>query len=665
MLPEPGAVVSDGATWFSVWSENAERVELCLFDESEGEQRLDMLASGDGWHRVFAHDVGDGARYGFRAHGPFDPESGHRFDPHKLLIDPYAVEIDRPFEWHPALALGPDTGNDTAYLVPKSVVRERKTTSAKTPPVFAPGDLIYEVPVKAFTINHPDVPGDSKGTVAALGHPAIVNHLKRLGVGAVELMPITDWIDERHLAPLGLRNGWGYNPVNFFALDPRLAPGGVAELRQTVKRLHDDGIGVILDVVFNHTGESDQFGPTLCFRGLDNAHYYRHHGRPAELVNDTGCGNTVDCAHPQVVTMIIDSLRHFVEQAGIDGFRFDLAPILGRTGVGFDPTAPLFAAIEADPVLSDRVLIAEPWDIGPNGYQLGNFPHSFMEWNDRYRDDVRQFWRGDTGAHRDFATRLAGSSDVFKRDSQPGKIHTTRSVNFLAAHDGFALRDTVSFSQKHNEANGEGNRDGHNENFSWNNGVEGPPSDEGVIAARTSDIRSMLASLFLSRGTPMLTAGDEFGRSQRGNNNAYAQDNDITWLDWANRDQSLEAFVAALSRLRNRFPVLREQVLFNGNDGQSGPPDLGWHSPHGHTLTVADWEGEELNAFSMILNNRGARLAVLFNRGRQDVGFHLPKRDGWFWSLLELPEATTMMTSESECRVPARSVSVLAEVKRL
>jgi glycogen operon protein len=430
--------------------------------------------------------------------------------------------------------------------------------------------------------------------VAALAHPAIIAHLKKLHVGAVELMPITAWIDERHLPPLGLSNAWGYNPVVPMALDPGLCPGGVAELRDTVAALHTAGIDVILDLVFNHTGESDIHGGVLSFRGLDNAFYA--HAPDGRLINDTGCGNTLDFANPAVRALTLTSLRHFVTHCGIDGFRFDLASVMARSP-GFLPTAPIFAEIAADPDLADRILIAEPWDIGPGGYQLGLFPANWLEWNDRFRDDVRRFWRGD-GTAGALATRLAGSSDVF------GK--TCRSVNFLAAHDGFTLADTVAYATKHNHANGEDNRDGHDENLSWNCGAEGPSDDPVVIARRAADLRALLGSLFASTGTIMLTAGDEFGRSQGGNNNAYAQDNAISWIDWARRDQALEDHVADLAEARQQR---RTGNLF---------PEPGiWCRPDGAEMTVADWENPATDGFAYA----AAGGTLLVSRHRREAGW--------------------------------------------
>jgi len=606
-----------------------------------------MMPGPDGIHAVEVAGLAPGARYGLRADGPWDPHAGHCFDPAKLLVDPYAVAIDRPFAWDARLALPREAAVDTTVLVPKAVVTPLPAPLPPTPPVFRPGGLIYEVAVRPFTIRHSDVPEALRGTVAALAHPAVIDHLHRLHVDAVELMPITAWIDERHLGPLGLTNGWGYNPVAMMVPDPRLCPGGIAELRKTVTALRDAGIGVILDVVFNHTGESDAHGPTLSLRGLDNRAYYRH-GPDGRLVNDTGTGNTLACDHPATRALIVGSLRHFVAQAGVDGFRFDLAPILGRTAHGFHPGAETLRAIIDDPILADRVLIAEPWDIGPGGYQLGNFPAPFLEWNDRFRDRVRRFWRGDAHALGDFATALAGSGDVWTGDA-------TRSVNFIAAHDGFTLSDLVTYTRKHNAANGEGNRDGHDENLSWNNGVEGSSADPAIRAARDRDRRALLATLFASRGTIMLTAGDEFGRSQRGNNNAYAQDNAITWLDWDGRDRALEDYCAGLAAVRRALPELSDPHLLTGEPGPDGTPDVVWLTPEGSHKTTAHWTQSAGPTLAMVLAREGdGRIAVLFNRSPDVLHFRLPARPGFVWQ--GVPESTLP--------VPGRSVAIVTETVR-
>ncbi|MDE2411868.1 MAG: glycogen debranching protein GlgX [Sphingomonadales bacterium] len=558
-----GASVRNGKTRFAVRSPLAEAVELCLF-EGETEARLPMQRDGDNWTLTLPGNL-SGTSYGYRARGEWAPERGLWFDPAKLLVDPHAVELDRRFVQDPRLA---QFGVDTAPLVPRSIVPAALPSVRRRKPVAVRGGLIYEINVRAFSLLHPDVPEALRGTVAALAHPAVIAHFRKLRVSAVELMPLVAWIDERHLPPLGLRNTWGYNPVAPMVLDPGLCPGGVAELRETVAALHKAGIGVILDIVLNHSGESDALGGTLCLRGLDNAAYA--HDAAGRLIDDTGCGNTIDFANPAVRRLSLDTLRHFVRHCGIDGFRFDLAPVLAR-GPGFSADAPFFAELAADPLLADRVLIAEPWDLGPGGYQLGHFPPHWLEWNDRFRDDVRRFWRGD-GTVGQLATRLAGSSDLFAAP--------TRSVNFLAAHDGFTLADVVAYVEKHNDANGEHNRDGHGENFSWNQGVEGPSQDPAVLACRQADLRALLGTLFASTGTILLTAGDEFGRSQQGNNNAYCQDNAIGWIDWAGRDRALEDHVAGLAA--ERAPRLAGQTTF--------PEGGSWLRPDGVAMSVADWE---------------------------------------------------------------------------
>jgi glycogen operon protein len=469
-------------------------------------------------------------------------------------------------------------GVDTASLVPKAVVAQPSEKCTQLPPVFRPGGLIYELNVRGFTQRHPDIPPEMRGTIGALAHPAIIAHLQKLHVNAIELMPIVAWIDERHLPPLGLHNAWGYNPVVPMAIDPGLAPGGTPELKDTVVALRQAGIGVILDLVLNHTGESDLMGPTLSLRGLDNRCYA--YGANGALINDAGTGNILDGSDPVARTMILDTLRHFA-RLGVDGFRFDLAPIIARSP-NFDPRAPIFTAIGQDSLLQDRIMIAEPWDIGPSGYQLGRFPTGWLEWNDRYRDDVRRFWRGDQGLAGVLATRLTGSSDIFGEK--------TRTVNFVASHDGFTLADVVSYAERQNGANGENNRDGQHENFSWNDGVEGLTEDPEVICRRKTDQRALLATLFASRGTLMLTAGDEFGRTQRGNNNAYAQDNEITWLDWEGRDKELEDFVKACATFRATNPALSDVRSLDAAD---------WYDLGGNPMTTERWQSTVTDGFEV------------------------------------------------------------------
>ncbi len=567
MTLQLGSHVAGGQTRFAVRAPLAQGIDLCLF-EGEAERRLPMARAGDIWALELSGDL-TGQPYGYRAHGTYAPDRNLWFDPSKLLVDPYAIALDRRFIQHPRLG---EYGADTADLVPRVLVAGPLPQVPLLPPRLQRGGLIYELNVAAFTALHPDVPQHQRGTIAALGHPAVIAHLKKLHVSAVELMPVTAWIDERHLPPLGLANHWGYNPVAMMALDPGLCPGGVAELRAAVAALHGAGIGVILDLVFNHTGESDVHGGTISLRGLDPTAYAR--SADGSLINDTGCGNTLDFSQPAVRRLMIDSLIHFVRHAGIDGFRFDLAPVIARSP-GFDAHAPIFAEIAAQACLADRIMIAEPWDIGPGGYQLANFPANWLEWNDRYRDDVRRFWKGEATVGA-LATRIAGSSDVFGQDC--------RSVNFLAAHDGFTLADTVAYEHRHNHANGEDNRDGHGQNHSWNCGVEGPSEDPATLARRAADLRALLATLFASTGTIMLTAGDECGRSQGGNNNAYCQ---FMPIDWAARDTALEAYVAHLSAQRAR--ALASFTRF---------PESGrWLSLSAAPMTPGEWESLATQGF--------------------------------------------------------------------
>jgi glycogen debranching enzyme len=628
---KPGYEIIGKNTRFSVYSSTAKQIWLCLFDATGVTEtaRIDMLRD-DGVFNVTVAHLKPGQLYGYRADGTYDPDQGLFHDPDKLLADPYATRFDRPWIYDPRLSAPRAEEINTAPLVPKSVL-EKPVYKKPKPPLFKAGGLIYEANVRALTMLHPDVPEIDRGTVRALAHPAIIAHLAKIGVDAIELMPVTAWIDERHLSPLGLSNAWGYNPVTMMAVDPRLCPNGIADLRFATEALRKAGIGVILDLVFNHTGESDRFGPVISMRGIDNHAYYRHvPGQPGLLVNDAGTGNTLHCDNEIVSRLIIDSLRHFVLAAGVDGFRFDLAPILGRTQAGFDADAALLTEMQNDEVLSDRILIVEPWDIGPGGYQVGNFPEKFLEWNDRARDDIRCFWRGDQWKLGALATRLAGSADLFGKNDAV----STRTVNFLAAHDGFTLADMVAYQHKHNDANGENNRDGHNDNHSWNNGVEGKTTDPAIVAARNSDLKALLSTLFATRGSIMLTAGDEFGRTQHGNNNAYAQDNADFWVDWANRNEALEDYVAALAKLRRSHPLLTNQLLLAGK-ANNGLPDVSWLYADGAPMQASDWDAPDAGNLIMVLadpdNSEFGRLAIVFNRTQDQVHFTLPERMGHQW----------------------------------
>jgi glycogen operon protein len=603
-VPPLGAHPTREGLHFRVRAPQAERVELCLFD-GDHERRLEMARDGEDF--TLQTDARPGQRYGHRADGPWRPDDGLWFDPDKLLVDPYAVELDRAFVQDARLAAPRGEGGDTAALVPKAIAPAPRETPAPSPPVFTPGSLIYELNVRGFTKRHPDVPEARRGTIAALAEPAVIAHLQKLRVSAVELMPVTAWIDEPHLGPLGLANAWGYNPVTMMALDPRLAPGGPDELARTVAALREAGIGVILDLVFNHTGEGGAGGPILSLRGLDNLTAYAHApDKPGELSNDSGCGNTLACWQDATRALVLASVRRFAS-LGVDGFRFDLAPVLARTPEGFDPNARIFADIAADPVLSTRVMIAEPWDIGPGGYQLGQLPAPWLEWSDRYRDDVRCFWKGE-GSLGGLATRLTGSSDLFGHDD----AKATRTVNFIAAHDGFTLADMVSYEQRHNAANGEDNRDGHGDNHSWNGGAEGPTDDEAIKARRAADLRALLATLFASRGTIMLTAGDEFARTQGGNNNAYAQDNETTWVDWESRDRALEDFTAQLAAFRAAHPKIAGPAFV---DDDAGIASVEWFALDGAPMDDARWNDPEAAGLEMRLRLAdGARLSVRLDR---------------------------------------------------
>lgn len=627
----------------AVLAPNAQAVFFCVFDAADVEVariRLPMRTGQVHHGRVDGLLIpNEGLRYGLRASGVYAPAEGLFYDEAKLLVDPYAVQLSHAFVYDDALCCQ-NFGVETSALVPKSILRH-DVPMADLSVVAREPRVIYEASVKALTMLHPDVPQHLRGTVAALREPCVIEHLLKIGVDTLELMPITAWVNERHLHHLGLYNAWGYNPIAMMAVEPSICPGGVAELRETVAMLRGHGIQTILDVVFNHSGESDVGGPTLSMRGLDNRYYYQHDNE-FNLINDTGCGNTLACKQSGVVQLVMDSLRYWVQVAGVAGFRFDLAPVLGRMDSGFDTDAPLLAAMRQDPVLNKVLLIAEPWDIGVNGYQFGHFGAPWLEWNDQYRDDVRRFWQG-TGLVSKLATRVAGSSDVFA----PSYRAPLTSVNFIAAHDGFCLRDLVSYNQKHNWANGEDNRDGSNDNISWNNGTEGETNDEQIIEHRRRDVRALLATLFLSQGTVMITAGDELGKTQGGNNNAYAQDNASTWIDWVSQDHQLIDFVAQLAKLRAETDVLPLVRFLT-------PDDVTWLRPDGQVMNEHDWHNNSLT-LGMRLRAATGDLLVWFNAAHNDVAISLPHLDdGTTWHAI-LSSATT-----TETRVVAqRSVLVL------
>ena len=642
-----GAHVVDGGVHFAVFSQRAARMELCVFDDSGTRelQRLPMHGPDDGvWHGLLP-GAGPGLLYGYRAHGRYAPESGDRFNPHKLLLDPHAREIAGRFEWraehfghvrgHPDGARVADTRDNGAFAL------KARVTAPDAPAPRRPAQprrpvaehVLYELHVKGFTMTLPGVPDALRGTFAGLAHPASIAHLRRLGVTALSLLPVQQALAEQGLVERGLTNYWGYNTLGFFCPDPRLAadrgPGGaIAEFRAMVATLQAAGFEVILDVVFNHTAEGDENGPTLSYRGLDNASWYRlPRDDRSRYENVTGCGNTLRVIHPNVTRFVLDCLRYWVEAMGVDGFRFDLAPALGRTRHGFDPTAPFWVALRQDPVLAHVHLIAEPWDAGHDGYQLGRFPGRFLEWNDRFRDAARGYWLGADGnkpiGRSEFARRFVASSDLFHH----GQRAPTASVNFVAAHDGRTLADVVTYRERHNLANGEHNRDGHGGEVCANFGIEGPSDHPQVTEARRRVRRALLATVLLAQGTPMLRAGDEFGDSQRGNNNAYCQDNALGWLDWSNagRDDDID-FVAQLIALRRAEPLLRHPRWFAPAPA-AHEPAIHWRRPDGAPMAVDDWHDAHAQAFACQLAPDAASTAqwcLLFNPGAQPVRFRLP-----------------------------------------
>jgi glycogen operon protein len=621
----PGEPFPLGATWdgvgtnFSLFSENAEGVVLCLFDEHGAETRLEMgHQTAFQWHG-YVPGVAPGQRYGYRVHGPYDPRSGHRFNPDKLLIDPYAKAIDGDLQWHTANVLpyvasgGPDDDleidtTDDASAVPKSVVVDAHFDWEGDRLLQIPwaDTIIYELHVKGFTKNFPGLPEHLRGTYAGLASDEAIAYLTELGVTAVELLPVHHFAHERHLAEAGRVNYWGYSSIGYFAPHAGYSASGVlgqqvSEFKGMVKALHRAGIEVILDVVYNHTAEGNHLGPMLSFRGIDNRSYYRLMPDDPRIYMDfTGTGNSLNPVHPSVLRLIMDSLRYWVTECHVDGFRFDLASALAREFFDVDRLSSFFDVIHQDPVLSQVKLIAEPWDVGPGGYQVGNFPILWSEWNGKYRDEVRDFWRGE-GRVADFAKRLAGSSDLYQADGR----RPFASINFITAHDGFTLSDLVSYNDKHNEANGEDNRDGTDDNRSWNCGVEGPTDDPEVRALRARQRRNFMTTLLLSIGTPMITAGDEFARTQQGNNNAYCQDNEISWVDWVLSDerQDLLEFTRRLIALRKRHRAFRRRRFLTGRpvgDGQL--PDVWWFRADGEEMTGDDWANDGFRSLGMYLN---------------------------------------------------------------
>lgn len=621
----PGSPFPLGTKWngegvnFAIYAEDATGVELCLFNsQNEEEIRIKIEErTHHVWH-VFIPGLKPGQMYGYRVHGPYEPQHGHRFNPNKLLIDPYAKAISGTVQWHDSL-FGYEVGHadvdlsfsatDSAPYMPRSVVIDPNFDweGDKFPRIPYHKTIIYETHVKGFTKCHPEIPENIRGTYSALAHPVIINYLKELGITAVELMPVHYFISDRHLVESGKTNYWGYNTIGFFAPDVRYASNGtlgeqVFEFKNMVKELHKAGIEVILDVVYNHTGEGNQMGPTLSFRGIDNASYYRLAGERRYYMDYTGTGNTLNAYLPNVLRMIMDSLRYWILDMHVDGFRFDLASTLARELHEVDRLGSFFDIIHQDPVISQAKLIAEPWDIGEGGYMVGNFPPGWAEWNGKYRDCMRDYWRGAGGVLSEFAQRLTGSSDLYMNDHR----HPTASVNFITAHDGFTLTDLVSFNEKHNEANGENNNDGENHNRSWNCGTEGPTDDTAICELRNRQKRNFLTTLFVSQGVPMLLSGDELGRTQHGNNNAYCQDNDMSWINWDKADHDLLEFTREIIQVYKRHNVFSRREWFKGQPIKGrGLTDIAWFSPDGRKMTEENWRQDFGKCLAVYLDGHG------------------------------------------------------------
>ncbi|WP_341999018.1 glycogen debranching protein GlgX [Microbacterium sp. LWH7-1.2] len=688
-----GATFDGSGTNFALYSEGAERVELCLFDEDGGETRVELVDVDAFVHHGYVPSVQPGQRYGYRVHGDYDPSQGKRFNPNKLLLDPYAKAVEGQIQWGQSV-FGYDFGDpdsrndeDSAAQQMMGVVvnpyfdwsgdRQPKTPYAES--------FIYEAHVRGLTQLHPSIPEDIRGTYSAIAHPAIIEHLQKLGVTAIELMPVHQFVDDSVLEEKGLSNYWGYNTIAFLAPQNTYSSSGqrgqqVQEFKAMVKALHAAGIEVILDVVYNHTAEGNHLGPTLSMRGIDNEAYYRLEDDDKRYYTDyTGTGNSLNVGNPHTLQLIMDSLRYWVLEMHVDGFRFDLASTLAREFYEVDRLAAFFELVQQDPVVSQVKLIAEPWDVGPGGYQVGNFPPQWTEWNGKYRDTVRDFWRGEPATLGEFASRLTGSSDLYEHSGR----RPVASINFVTAHDGFTLRDLVSYNEKHNEANGEDNRDGADDNRSWNGGVEGPTDDPDVLALRARQQRNFIATLLLSQGVPMLLHGDELGRTQQGNNNGYAQDNEITWVDWSAPDQPLVEFTAALARLRREHPTFRRRRFFDGRPvrrEEGAPiPDIAWARPDGSQMQPEDWDSGFGRAVAVFLNGDGIRerdrrgdpiaddhFIVLFNAGDDVVDFVIP--DVEFspeWDVIVdtagLHANTAPVEPGSTLSVPGRSLMVLRE----
>jgi glycogen operon protein len=693
-LPYPLGVTWDGSgTNFALFTAHAERVELCLY-EPDGQQEQARIVLPEYTHEIwhaYLPDVRPGQFYGYRVYGPYDPKAGHRFNHHKLLIDPYAKLLAGELTWNDAL-FGYRVGDakedlsfddrDSAPYIPKCVVVDSAFTWGRRPERAHWHDtIIYEMHVRGFTMRHPDVPEALRGTFAALSTAPVVEHLRNLGVTAVELLPVHAFVHDRHLIERGLRNYWGYNTLGFFALHPEYcAAGGVGDFKTFVQHMHDAGIEVILDVVFNHTAEGNRMGPTLSFRGIDNRSYYYLTQENRRFYWDvTGTGNSLELRHRHVMQMVTDSLRYWVEEMQVDGFRFDLATTLARVGEAYDEHASFLEAVGQDPTLAAVKLIAEPWDTGPDGYQLGQFPPGWAEWSDQYRDTVRKFWKGDEQQLPTFASRFAGSADIFDRRGR----RTWASINFVTAHDGFTLRDLVSYDAKRNEANLEDGRDGHNHNYSWNSGAEGPTDDPGIQRLRRQQMRNFLATLLLSQGVPMLLAGDELGRTQGGNNNAYCQDNETSWIDWESGGAEAEALLGFTQRL---IALRREHIVFHRNHffhGEVIPgtqvKDVQWLRPDGGEMTPQDWQNPIARSVAVCLSGEAGlthltafgepelddTFLLLLNASHEPVPFRLPAQPADVrWEAL-LDTADDDGASEGTAAAPGSELTLAARSLRL
>lgn len=700
----PGIPYPLGATWdgggvnFALFAENANSVELCLFDKRMGATQTEIVPMTERTHHffhVYLPGIKPGQLYGYRVHGPYDPDNGHRYNPAKLLIDPYAKAIAGTIEWDNALFgyqighedtdLVPDD-RDSAPFIPKSVVVDDSFDweGDKPPKVPYHLSIIYETHVKGFTMLSPDIPENIRGTYAGMAHPATINYLKELGVTAVELLPVHHFVNDSHLVEKGLSNYWGYNSIGFFAPDARYASSGVTgeqviEFKTMVKELHKAGIEVILDVVYNHTAEGNHLGPTLSFKGIDNVAYYRLMDDKRYYNDYTGTGNTLQANHPMMLRLMMDSLRYWIQQMHIDGFRFDLAAALARELHDVDKLGSFFDVINQDPVISQVKLIAEPWDIGEGGYQVGNFPAGWTEWNGKYRDCIRDYWRGADTMLGEFAARLAGSPDLYAGDNR----RPTASINFITAHDGFTLNDLVSYNEKHNEANGEDNKDGESHNRSWNCGAEGQTDDPEVLELRRRQKRNFLTTLFLSQGVPMILAGDELSRTQQGNNNAYCQDNEISWINWEKADHDLLEFTRKLIELRKKHPVFCRRKWFQGQalHGQ-GVEDIAWFLPDGSEMTEEHWNTSFAKSLGVYLNGKGIHTMsatgepviddsfyIIFNAHHEPLDFTFPaERYGKKWKVVldtstdEFDQNRSFKSGES-MKVESRSVVLLLNPK--